>query len=496
MLLKKYRVDKNTLFDNNLNQTNLTQKSISGGMYTLGSTVVLFILNIIRTTVLARLLLPDDFGVIAMVTVFVGFISMFKDSGLSMATVQRDKISQSEVSNLAWINFIFTLILGAIVLLSSPFVAYFYNKQVLMYITIALSLTFLFEGMVIQHRALLQRQMRFDTLTIISVLSTVSSIIFAIIFASLGFKFWALVIGVLAQSITESLFVLFFCPWKPDKYNSDKSIKSMIHFGLNVSMSSFVNYFARNADNLIIGKFAGAAQLGFYDKAYQLFRLPTNNVLNPIRNVAMPGLSSLQNDHVQFNRYYNGIISLTALLIFPVSIYLYLEADFIIPLILGPNWSESIPIFKLLALGGLIQPITGQSGILMLSIGKSKKYLQWQIFYSVILVLSFIIGIQFGVLGLATAYAIAELFLFFPGLYFNYKNSPVKRLDMIKVLILPLLVSLFGFIVALMLKKSIKSDIFINHIWIAIVFWMIYLLFVVFNNSNRNLIKMLFRNRK
>jgi O-antigen/teichoic acid export membrane protein len=267
-------------------------------------------------------------------------------------------------------------------------------------------------------------------------------------------------------------------------------VDGMFKFGLDIVFSNIVNYFARNADNIIIGKFYGANSLGLYSKSYQLFRLPTSNILSPIRNVALPVLSSIQNDEMQFVKYYKGIIALTATLIFPISVYFYFEADFIIPLILGNQWIEAIPIFKLLALGGMIQPITGQSGIVMIASGNSKRYLNWQIFYSICLVISFFIGIRFGVLGLAMAYAIAEFVLFIPGLMHNYNDTFIKPQNIISGLAFPFLICIVTTVIVFGLKEQfILEESILQHVLIALIFFTIYFLFTLLRKEMRQMIK-------
>ncbi|MBP7509102.1 MAG: lipopolysaccharide biosynthesis protein [Prolixibacteraceae bacterium] len=452
----------------------LSGKSVRGGIITLGSTAFLFVTNIGRTVVLARLLTPEDFGIIGMVAVFINFISIFKDAGLSMATVQKDNISNEQISKLAWLNLLITVSLGLVIILASPLVAMFYNKQELTFVTIALSFSFIIEGFTIQHRALLQRHMRFDSLNIVTITSSLAGIFASIFLSIMGWRYWALVSGTIFTSVCAVFLTYYFCPWIPKRNSNEANVKSMFNFGLNLTTSSVVNFFARQADKIIIGKIVGAVQLGLYDKAYQLFRMPTANILSPIRNVAMPALSSIQKEKEQYLKYYKSIILLTATFVFPLSVYFYIEADFIINLILGNQWLGAIPIFKLLAIGGLIQPITGQSGIVMLSTGNTKRYLHWQIFYSTCLVISFIIGIRFGVTGLATAYAIAEFILFLPGLLHNYKNTPVKPLIVLNELIIPILVSLFAAFTLLAARSIFKTEDIIIHISYAILFFSLY----------------------
>lgn len=490
---RNFKIEVNQVFLKS-DTNNLTRNSVKGGAYTLASTLISFIVNILRTLVLARLLAPSDFGLIGMVTVIVGFIAMFKDAGLSTATIQKDTITNQQISNLAWYNMLVSTGLGLLIVLISPLIAAFYSKPELTLVSMALAVSFIAEGLFIQHKALLQRSLRFDTLTLISVSSNTTGVVVAIVSAMFGLKYWSLVMGQVAATITDCMLTFAFCKWIPLAYDKKIRVDGMFKFGLNIVLSNLVNYFARNADSFIIGKFCGAHQLGIYSKSYQLFRLPTNNILSPIRNVALPALSSIQTNELQFVKYYKSIIALTATLIFPISIYFYFEADFLIPFILGNQWVAAVPIFQLLALGGIVQPITGQSGIVMVATGNSKRYLNWQLIYSFTLVVSFFIGIQYGVRGLAMAYVIAEFLLFVPGLFYTYKNTFIKPKYVVAQLIYPLLSSLlvvvfvFGIIDANVSQKNLPF-----HFLIAVLFFGCYSLVVWLKRDMREMIKTMFK---
>ena len=458
------------LFSQNEQHKDVAHKSVRGGIITLGSTGLMFGINIIRTVILARLLTPKDFGIIGMVAVFINFVAMFKDAGLSTATIQKSVISNEQISTLAWLNLIITATFGLILFIGSPAISFFYGKPELTAVTMALASSFVLSGLTIQHRALLQRHMRFDLLALTTIISTTGGLVVSVMLALIGWSYWALVAGTISMTILDGLLTFFFCPWMPSKMQKGTGVRGMLKFGIHLTGSSFANYFSRSVDKILIGKLVGAEALGVYNKAYELFRMPTNNILSPIRNVAVPALSSLQKKNNQFKKYYGRIIALTATMIFPVSIYFYIEADFFIPLVLGPQWMEAIPVFKILAIGGLIQPITGQSGILMITTGNSKRYLQWQIFYSICLVVSFIVGVQWGIFGLVTAYVIAEFALFVPSLLHNYKNTPVSPKTVLDELKMPILISLFSAFILLLFKNYFYSD----NEWIRLLYAFIF----------------------
>ncbi len=472
----KFRLRHDEIFNSSAIAKDLASKSVRGGIVTVGSTVAMFVINVARTVVLARLLTPSDFGLIGMVAVFINFASMFKDAGLSIATVQKDNIKPDQISTLFWINLAISTSLGMVMIIVAPFISDFYKKPELTMVTIALAISFILGGLMIQHQALLRRHMRFDLLSANVIISTIVGVGVSILFAILGWKYWALVFGTIFATLSEVVLSFYFCPWLPDKPRRGTGVRSMLRFGIHLTISSFFNYFSRNADNILIGKFIGADGLGIYQKSYQLFRLPVTNILNPIGQVALPALSSLKEQQERFGNFYKKMIQVISAITFPVSIYFFIESDFIINLVLGDQWSGAIPVFKLLALGGLVQPITAQSGILMVSTGNSKRYLNWQIFYACVLVISFISGIPYGITGLATAYAIAEYAVLIPGLIYCYRDTPIKPTTIVTQIAPAFIISLLAAAIMLLTKHIAQNETILFRIISACVFFIVYTL--------------------
>lgn len=441
--MNNIRLNPGLLF-NTAGNEDLAGKSVRGGIITMGSTGVMFAINMVRTVVLARLLTPADFGIIGMVTVFINFVAMFKDAGLSAATVQKSEVTHDQISTLSWLNLLISGGLSLLIIAGAPLVSLFYNKPELTWITISLAISFMLGGTTIQHRALLRRHMKFDSLALVTILSTIGGVAITVVMALLGWNYWALVVGSIATTTLEVMFTFFFCPWIPGKMVKGSGVGSMLKFGLHITASSFANYFSRNSDNILIGKFIGAAELGLYSKAYQIFMLPIQNIRNPINQIAIPALSSLQKDPERYRNYFHRITDILATISFPVATYLYFEAGFIVNLMLGSQWMGAVPVFKLLAFGGLIQAVASQRGLVMMTMGHSQRFLNWSIFYAIMAVSSFAIGIPFGIEGVAGAYAIAEYLVFIPSLFYCYRNSPINPLYFVKKLAAPLLVSLLS----------------------------------------------------
>ena len=234
-------------------EKDLNSRSVRGGAATVAAQVASFVLRIISTAFLARLLTPEDYGLVAMTVVVTGFAGLFSDAGLTWATVQREEISHEQVSMLFWINAALGCLITLVLVAISPAVAMLYGEPRLLLVTCGLGVTFLLGGLGVQHRALLRRWMRFNTLAIIDVISTFVGIITALVMAYEGFRYWSLVGMALVQALVSVVSAWLVMPWRPGAPRRKSGVGSMVRFGVDILLFNTVNYFSRNADNMLIG---------------------------------------------------------------------------------------------------------------------------------------------------------------------------------------------------------------------------------------------------
>lgn len=420
---------KDKFFNTEHLKKNIKLRSVRGGAVTLTSQWIMFVTRIGSIMVLARLLTPNDFGLIAMVTAVTGFAQIFKDLGLSMSTIQRESINHAQVSTLFWINVVISTVIMLVIAVLSPAVAWFYNAPQLTWVMLALSVTFLFGGLGIQHQALLNRQMRFATIAGVQIISTIIGIAAAIYAAMHGFRYWALVLNNIISSVTLVLGLWLASGWLPCLPVRGAGVRSMLNFGMNITGFDIINYFSRNLDNILIGRFCGSSSLGLYSTAYQLLMLPITNLRNPLNNVALPSLSRMQKSPEQYRSYYMKYISILAFMSMPLIVFMFVCSENIITLVLGEQWLGAIDLFKILALAALIQPIASSRGLVLLSLGKGQRYFRWGLFNAIATVSSFIIGIHWGATGVAIAYAVENYLILYPSLWYVYKGTPIKISD-------------------------------------------------------------------
>jgi O-antigen/teichoic acid export membrane protein len=411
-------------------KVDLGGRTVRGGAVTIVTQGLKFALGMVGTVILARLLTPHDYGLIGMVAVIIGFVSIFKDLGLSAATIQRTEINTLQISTLFWINVALSVAVMLVAFALAPLVALFYHEPRLQLITAVYGLGFLFGGATVQHEALLRRQMRFSALALAEILALCASLVTAITLAWYGAGYWALVASQLSLGLVNLVCVWNLCVWRPSWPSRNAGVRSMLAFGGNLTGFGFINYFARNLDNLLIGKFWGSDQLGLYAKAYQLLVLPIEQINAPISAVALPALSRLTDSPERYRQAYMRVLEKVAILTMPGIAFMIATSDWIVRLVLGPQWTQAGWIFALLGIAGLIQPIASTAGWLFITQNRTRHMFQWGLIGSSIIIVSIVAGLPWGARGVACSYSLVFVLVVAPLLFwFVGREGPVRTRD-------------------------------------------------------------------
>jgi PST family polysaccharide transporter len=383
----------------------LKERMIRGGLARLCATGAEFLLRLGSLMVLARLLSPKDFGLLGMVTAFTGVLGLFRDFGLSSATVQRPEVTEQQMSTLFWINVLLGALLGVITLAMAPVIAAFYHQPQLFGVTAVLALGFLFNAAGVQHSALLQRQMRFTALAIINIASSIIGIAIAIGGAEGGYGYWALTAMPVASPLVASIGMWLTAGWVPGMPRRRAGIRSMLQFGGILTLNGLVAYVAYNAEKVMIGRFWGADAIGIYGRAYQLATFPTDNLNSAVGQVAFSALSRLQNDPIRFKNYFLKGFSLVLGLTLPITIACALFADDLVFCLLGPQWKDSAAIVRLLAPTIAIFAIVNPLGWFVYSLGLVARCLKIALVFAPFMITGYVIGLPYGPKGVAFAYS-------------------------------------------------------------------------------------------
>ena len=378
-----------------------------GTVVAFGGQITRMVLQIGGTAIMSRLLTPADFGLVAMAATVTAFVGIFTDMGLSGATIQKAKVSQDSVSTLFWLNLAVGIVLMGATVLLSPLAATFYGDARIGSLVIWLGLAMPLGAAQAQHSALLSRSMRWVPLQAIAVISQLAGMIagiVAVLVFDLGYM--ALVVQSLGTALVSLVLFWSICRWRPSTLRNWRSAAGEIRYGANVTGFSFLNFFHRQFDNILIGHRWGAVELGYYNRAYNLLMMPILLVNNSVGASAVPVLSRLTHDDERWNRAYLVMATATTFFGTLICVNLFAASQPLIRIVLGPQWDEVNRIFEFLAFSSLFSSFGNSGGWVFLSKGATKQYFRWAMFAAPLFVLSFVIGLPWKAQGVALAYAI------------------------------------------------------------------------------------------
>jgi len=410
----------------------LKGRTLRGGVVVLVVQCIRFIVRTGSTIILARILTPDDFGLVAMVTVAIGFFALFKDAGLSMATVQRENVTHEQISTLFWVNIAVGVILTALSIFAVRLLITFYREPRLLGITVALASMFLFAALGVQHQALLQRKMRFVTLGSIDIIALTLSSVIGISMGLAGCGYWALVGMTVSLPAINAAALWIANPWMPGLPHRRCGVRSMLHFGGTVTVNGLVVYLAYNADKLLLGRYCGTEILGLYSRAQALINLPMENLNSAIGSVALPTLSRLQSDSERLKRYFLQGYSLVLSATIPITLTSVIFADELILLFLGPKWIGAVQVFRLLAPGALALALINPFGWLLFATGQTGRSLRMAFLIAPLVILACFMGLQYGAAGVASGYSGVMILLVAPLILWAKQGSSITGTDVMQ----------------------------------------------------------------
>ncbi len=390
-------------------QPSLTAKAVRGTVWSAISTGGKQLLTIASVATVARKLGPGAYGVMGMAGLLLLLVSMLRDLGTGVAIIQKSTLSKRLLSSLFWVNVLTGMVAASIVAISAPFMARFFHQPLLMPILTVLSISFVLTATGVVHNSLLYREMQYQKLAIADLSAAALTYLVALSFAYSGFGVWSLVFANLTSALSATLFYWLACRWRPSLILDRKEVESVLGFSLNLTGFVFFNFFSRNADNIIVGKFRGDAELGNYSMAYNLMLAPMSNITAVIAQVTFPAFARIQDDISRFRSAYMRQLMLIGLITFPLMAGMGVLADPLIRAVLKDKWAGAIPIFQILAPVGLVQSIWTMIGTICNARGRTDLMFRMGLGTSVVLVIAFLIGVRYGAVGVAAAYAITFL---------------------------------------------------------------------------------------
>lgn len=457
---------------------NIRQQLFSGVFYTAISKYIGIFISLIVSGVLARLLSPNDFGVVAIATVIIAFFSIFTDMGVSTAVIQHKSLSQEELSNI----FSFTIWTGIGISIlffgASWSISDFYNNNTLRTICQLLSINLFFASANIVPGALFYRNKEFKFIAIRSFIIQIGGGIGAIIAALCGAGLYALLINPILSSIL--IFAISFqrYPQKLQLTWGLNTIRKIFSYSAYQFLFNAINYFSRNLDKLLIGKYMNMSDLGYYEKSYRLMMLPLQNITYVITPVMHPILSDYQNNKIQLASSYERIAHFLALIGFPLSVLLFFTAEEITLIIFGSQWLPSVPVFRILSLSVGVQIILSSSGSIFQAAGDTRSLFVCGVFSATFNVAGILLGIfYFGTLTAVASCIVVTFTLNFIQCYWQMYRVTFRQSvrSFIHQLISPLTVSILIVLVLIPIQYSLgEMNIFVTIISKSIISFIIF----------------------
>lgn len=367
--------------------------------------------RIVVAIILARLLSPDDYGLAAMVLVFSTLGLIFSDLALGAALVQRKKLTEADRSTMFWTSAVAGssfMLVG--IALSGP-IAAFYGEAEVAPLFSALSVSFLITALGTTQRALLERELDFRSLELRQVVATMVGAVVGIVIALRGGGAWAIIAQQIAMSAVSTVLLWIACPWRPRFKFSLTSLRDMGGFSGNVFTTRLLFYTSRNLEKLLIGRFLGPASLGAYAIAYNLMLVPLERIAAPIQDVLFPAFSRMQEDVRRVGALWLRANRLVAAVSLPAMLGLIIVAPDFVVVVLGAKWTSATTVIQILAWVGLLQSLVRLNSSVLQARDRTGVLLRWSILITVANAIAFVIGLQWGIVGVAAAYAISNTLL-------------------------------------------------------------------------------------
>jgi O-antigen/teichoic acid export membrane protein len=395
-----------------------------------GDTFVLsgaeFMLRLVFTAVLARLISPEQFGLVMLVTAVTAVADSFRDLGLSTATIQREHITREQVSNLFWINAASGVLLALGVSALAPLVSTYFHEPRLTPVTMALATTFVLGGLSVQHEALLGRQMRLAPKGLMRLMAFVVSSVAAAGLAALGYGYWALVWREILRSALIVVGAWSLCRWIPGRPRRDVDVRDLVKFGSGLTATYMLTAVVSSLDRFLLGRVQGAGVVGLYRQSYQLVVAPMSQLMGPLYQVSLPSLSMLQDEPERFARAYLRIVSIVAMASMPLSVLVCIWAEEVALVMLGPQWTGAAIFVRIFAIGSLLQSVFSTTGFVLVSRGRSAELLRLTTLQVGLRASMMCVGAAWGGVGVAVADMSSTAIAFVPYLQRALHGSPVS----------------------------------------------------------------------
>lgn len=471
--------------------SNLKKQAISGVIWTFAQQFSVQLINFGVQIILARLLMPEDFGLIAMLMVFISIGQFLMDGGMTSSLIRMKEPKQVDYSTVFVTNFGVSLIIYTLVFITAPFIADFYGQELLKNILRVFALTFVIRSLVAVHVAKLTKEMNFKTQMKLQIPSTIVGAIVGVLMAYSGYGVWSLVWLNLTQTIVFTLQNWIFIKWRPSLIFDKNRFKYHFNFGYKLTLSGLLDTIYNDAYRIVIGKFFSPAQVGFFNQAETMRLFPVQQIGSVMGKVTYPLFSNIDGDD-KLRSAYKTTMKLVLFVVIPIMLILILIAEEGFVLLFGEKWLPAVPYFQILAIASIIRPISSYNLNILKVKGRSDLFLKVEIIKKVIGIIAIAIGLPFGVMGLvisltAVSFLFTTINMLFCGNLINYPLLAQVK-DISKLFVFGVIAYLISYLAYISIIKNLENNILIILV-VSLLFTMLYLPLVWF--FEKNLVKQL-----
>lgn len=388
---------------------NFRERTSSGLVWSVVSQVSSQAALLLTTVILARLLTPHDFGIVATSMIFVNFAWVIFGLGFGAALIQRPEITEDHLCSIYWVNIAIGALLSASFLVAAPILARVYGEPELNGMIRIISVIFVITSLGSVHSNLLERQLEFRALAKVDVASSWIGALAAIVLARRGWGAWSMGGSMVVISLAGLGASWAFCPWRPRAVFSPRAVKELAGLGSRNAFGQVAEYWVRNVDNLLVGYRLGQAPLGVYTRAYAVMLFPWSRVTSIVARVMLPAFSLIQGDSGRLRSLFLRVARMIALATFPMMLGVFATAPDFTATVFGPQWGEMVPILRILALVGMINSITSLFNSVYLSCNRMDLYLRVSLPIQAFQILGIVVGLKGGIVGVAAGYAATTL---------------------------------------------------------------------------------------
>lgn len=388
---------------------NFREKALFGMVWSVVSQIGRQGILLISSIVLARLLTPHDFGLVATVLIFVNFAMIIADQGFGAALIQRPEVTEEQLSSIYWVNVAMGILLTALFLWGAPLVAVAFHEDSLAPLIRAIAWIFVINSLSSVHKTLLTRQLAFKTIAKVEVIAAWAGGAASIILAWRGWGAWSITIQSIVEIVAGVLILWCVSDWRPRAVFRWTAVRGLAGFSTNHLLGNVSNYWVRNVDNVLVGYVLGQGPLGIYTRAYSVMLFPLSRISRVLSRVMFPSLALIQDDRARVRALFLRVTRVIALMTFPIMLGVAATAGNFTAVVFGQQWGEMVPVLRILAVVGMVQSVTSLIVNIYLSQNHTSLRLRVVLPIQAVQVLGIIIGLKWGILGVSIGYAVASL---------------------------------------------------------------------------------------